>query len=149
MKKVILFCLVLIATFAANAQPQMTDEPMISNVKTEETQGEIVFIRSTGMPGAAIAFSTFLDDKLSSKINNKRYTKHSISAGKHKFAVQYYGKRRNNRHVETEIEVAAGQKKYVMLFMRAGFFVNRIYAVEITEAAATKMLVDIPEDGKY
>jgi hypothetical protein len=149
MKKVILFCLVLIASFASNAQPQVTEEPMTSTSNMEENQGEIVFIRSTGMPGAAVAIRTFIDDKLASKINNKRFTKHSVAAGKHKFAVQYYGKNRKAKQQETEVTVATGQKKYVMLFMRAGFFVNRIHAVEITEESAKALYPDLKEDGKY
>jgi hypothetical protein len=149
MKKVILFCLLLVASFASNAQPQVTEDLMTSTSKIEENQGEIVFIRSTGAPGAAVAIRTFIDNKFSSKINNKRFTKHSVAAGKHKFAVQYYGKKRKAKQQETEITVAAGQKKYVMLFMRAGFFVNRIHAVEITEDSAKALYPDLKEDEKY
>jgi hypothetical protein len=149
MKKVILFCLLLIASFATNAQPQMTEESMTLTSEIEENQGEIVFIRSTGMPGAAVAIRTFIDEQLASKINNKRFTKHSVVAGKHKYSVQFYGKKRNLNREQVEIEIAAGQKKYVMLFMKMGFWVNKIYAVEISEASAKALYPDFKEDEKY
>jgi hypothetical protein len=149
MKKVLLFCLLLITSIAVNAQPQATEEPIVSTSKIEENQGEIVFIRSTGMPGAAVAFRTFIDDKLSSKINNKRFTKHSVVAGKYKYSVQFYGKKRNPNREQVEIEIASGQKKYVMLFMKMGFWVNKIYAVEISEASAKALYPDLKEDEKY
>ena len=115
----------------------------------EGEKGEIVFIRDTGAPGCAITFRTFIDKNLTSKINNKRFTKHSVEAGEHEFSTQFYGKKHKAKTLTSKINVEAGKTHYVLLVNKMGFWISKLHAVEITEASAQIWLGKIKEDKKY
>ena len=128
------------------AQPSSSEETI--QVEEEKT-GEIVFIRDTGIFGSAIAFRTFVDENLASRINNKRYTKHTVEAGTHEFSTQFYGKKHKSKTLKSNITVEAGKTHYVLLVYKMGFWTSKLHAVEITEASAQNWLGKMKEDKKY
>ena len=146
MKQFLLLSFFCLAFSNLQAQPSSSEE---SIQLEEEKKGEIIFIRDTGMVGWAISFRTFVDKKLASRINNKRFTKHTVDAGEHEFSTQYYGKKHKTKTLTSKINVEAGKTHYVLLVQKMGFWVNELQAVEITEASAQSWLEKVKEDKKY
>lgn len=145
MKQFFLLTLICFSFFNLQAQPSVSEE----TAPTEEKKGEIIFIRDTGFSGCAIAFRTFIDANLVSKINNKRFTKHSVEAGTHEFSTQFYGKKHKTKTLTSNINVEAGKTHYVLLVNITRFWTAKLYAVEITEASAQFWLEKVKEDKKY
>ena len=131
------------------AQANTNPEPENSKNNVEET-GEIIFIRKTGYSGWAIPFKTFIEEDLSSRINNNRYSKHLVKAGVYNCSAQFYGKKRNHKRDQVAVEVKPGEKKYVMLNMHYGFLVAKMSVVEISEESAMNILSQgVKDDPKY
>ncbi len=146
MRQFLLLAFLCLSFLNLHAQPSSLEE----NIQLEEEKkGEIIFIRDTGMMGAAIPFRTFVDKKLASRINNKRFTKHTVEAGEHEFSTQYYGKRHKTKTLSSKINVEAGKTHYVLLVQKMGFWVNKLQAVEITADSAQVWLENLKEDKKY
>jgi len=146
MKQFLFLAFVCLSFFSLQAQPSISEE----SIQIEkETKGEIIFIRDTGISGSAIAFRAFIDENLVSKINNKRFTKHTVEAGIHEFSTQFYGKKNKAKTLTSKINVEAGKTHYVLLVNKMGFWISKLYAVEITEASAKPWLGKIKEDKKY
>lgn len=146
MRQFLLLAFLCLSFLNLQAQPSSSEE--IIQLE-EEKKGEIIFIRDTGIMGWAISFRTFLDKKLASKINNKRFTKHTVKAGEHEFSTQYYGKKHKRKTLSSKINVEAGKTHYVLLVQKMGFWVNELHAVEITADSAQFWLEKVKEDKKY
>lgn len=146
MKQFLFLAFVCLSFLQLQAQPSVSQETIQIE---EEKKGEIIFIRDTGMYGCAVAFKTFVDENLASKINNKRFTKHLVEAGEHEFSTQVYGKKHKAKTLTAKINVEAGKTHYVLLVSRVGFWTSKLHAVEITKASAKPWLGKIKEDKKY
>ena len=110
--------------------------------------GKVYFLRSTGFAGSAAGFTVFIDDTVVCKLNNKRYSIHSITPGNHKFSVQFAGKESKEKSERIEISIEAGKTYYIQLIFQSGFFKNNLYCQEVTESSAKKVIPGLQEDKK-
>lgn len=137
-----LFTLLTISLFSLHASAQSAgaiETPAPDSAK-------IVFIRSTGFSGSATAFAAFIDDKLVCRLNNKRYSTHTIAAGAHQFSVQFAGKNSKEKAERISINTEGGKTYYIQLVFQPGFVVNNIYCQEVTENSAQMVLSKVKED---
>ena len=118
-----------------------------SNTSESET-GTICFIRSTGFAGSATAFKTFIDKEFVCKLNNKKYSFHEVSAGKHLCSVQFGGRKSKEKAEKFEVDVKPGKVTYVQLVFETGAFVNNVYCEEVTENTANNKMKKLKEDIK-
>ena len=110
--------------------------------------GKVYFIRSTGLTGAAGAFTAFIDDGLVCKLNNKRFSIHEVGVGEHNFSVQFTGKKSKEKAERITIDVEAGKTYYIQLIFQAGMLKNNVYCQEVTASSAKTVLKDCEEDKK-
>ncbi|MGZ0016552.1 hypothetical protein [Yeosuana sp. AK3] len=118
------------------------------SVENESQTGKICFIRSTGFAGSAAAFKTFIDDEFVCKLNNKRYSFHEVSVGKHFCSVQFGSKKSKEKAEKFEIEVKPGGITYVQLVFETGVLINNVYCEEVTENTAKSKMENLTEDVK-
>jgi hypothetical protein len=104
--------------------------------------GLVYFLRGKGFAGSATAFSAIIDDTLVCKLNNRRYSAHQVSPGKHEFKAQFAGKKGKKKAEIAIIDVEAGQTYYIQMVMQASFFVNDLTAQEITRNSALRLIED-------
>jgi hypothetical protein len=112
---------------------------------TTET-ATVYFMRSTGWNGSATAFTVFIDDAIVCRLNNKRYSIHSLSPGKHVFSSQFAGKKSKEKAERIEIDAEAGKTYYIQLIFQPGFVANNLYCQEVTENSAKKVLPGLEQD---
>ncbi len=141
MNKILLFWLLSISTFL---QAQNAD------TTNSKTTGQIYFLRSTGMPGAATNFKAFIDETLVCKINNDRFSVHDVAPGKHTCSVQFGGKESKKGAEKLEVVVEAGKITYVQVVVKLGVFVNNTYCKLLTDAEGKdKMTVLKPDKSCF
>ncbi|HNR15106.1 MAG TPA: DUF2846 domain-containing protein [Chitinophagaceae bacterium] len=140
MKSLLLTFLLIAGVFSGvNAQ----DSTAVNN-----SIATVYFMRSTGFQGSATAFTAFIDDTIVCKLNNKRYSIHIIAPGKHKFTVQFAGKKSKEKAEAVHIETEAGKTYYIQMIFQPGAFVNNLYCQEVTENSARTMLPAMKQDVK-
>lgn len=139
---VLMVCLFMSNLIFAN----ITDPPAnttnvhdISNSE-ESSNSELFIIRDTGIFGSAIKLKTFVNEELHTKVKHKSYIKSIHSPGKALFSAQLYGKKRKKKSELSSIELQKGQSHYILLYLEAGWWSNRLRAVEITEESAKRYL---------
>jgi hypothetical protein len=118
------------------------------NTGTSTNTATVYFLRSTGFNGSMSAFTAFIDDTLVCKLNNKRYSIHTIQPGSHKFTVQFAGKKSKDKAEPITINAEAGKTYYIQMIFQPGAFVNNLYCQEVTENSAKAMLPKLKEDTK-
>ena len=101
--------------------------------------GLVYFLRGKGHAGSATAFSALIDDDRVCKLNNRRYSAHQVSPGKHEFKAQFGGKKGKKKAEIAEIEIEAGKTYYLQMVMQASFWVNDVSAQEITRNSALRL----------
>jgi hypothetical protein len=136
MKK--LFSLLLLCSIVVSAESQ-TD----STTKS----ATVYFMRSTGFSGSAQGFTVFIDDNVVCKLNNKRYSVHSVAPGNHRFSVQFAGKNAKDKAERIEITTEAGKTYYIQLIFQTGLLKNNLYCQEVTENSAKTILGNLKEDS--
>jgi hypothetical protein len=132
-----------------NSNPAITKykEPFRSNKQRFAQQNaKIYFIRTTGFNGSAIAFRAFVDDTLKCKLNNKSYSIHEISPGKHIISAQISGKKSKAKTERITIETEAGKTYYVQMIYKVGLLVNNLHCQEVPEKSVLSILVNLKED---
>lgn len=107
---------------------------------------KIVFMRSTGYNGSLAAFTTFIDDNLVCRLNNKRFSTHTVQPGEHNFSVQFAGKDSKVKAERITIKTEAGKTYYIQLIFQPGAFVNNLFCQEVTENSAKLLLPKMKED---
>jgi hypothetical protein len=124
------------------------DSNVINTAATSTTSNsaKIIFMRSTGYAGSATAFTTFIDDNLVCKLNNKKFSTHMVEPGEHTFSVQFAGKTSKEKAERIIIKTEAGKTYYVQLIFQSGAFVNNLYCQEVTESSANIILPKLKED---
>lgn len=135
-----IFTSVLIIVIASVTAAQSTD--------TTSAKSKVYFLRNTGYIGSAAAFKTFIDDQFLCRLNNKRYTVHEVSSGKHTFSVQFGGTTLKEKAERFELTLEPGKSYYLRVVFKNGAFVNNVYCEEITENTAKKELETLKEDTK-
>jgi len=122
---------------------------LFSNLShSQDKTAKVYFIRSTGFQGSANAFTTFIDQQLVCKLNNKRYSIHQVEPGEHSFAVQFAGKQAKKKAEQITIKLEEGKTYYIQLIFQTGMLVNNLYCQEVTESSAKTVLVKCVEDNK-
>jgi uncharacterized alpha/beta hydrolase family protein len=130
----------ILLTFFTKTYSQEAIQEEVSN------NAKIVFMRSTGFNGSASAFTTFIDDQLVCRLNNKRFSTHIVSPGQHTVSVQFAGKSSKEKAERISIEVEGGKTYYVQLIFQPGMFVNNLYCQEVTKSSANLLLPKLQED---
>ena len=74
------------------------------------------------------------------KLNNRRFSAHEVSPGKHEFKAQFGGKEGKKKAEIVRIEIEAGKTYYIQMVMQASFWVNDVSAVEITRNSALRLM---------
>ena len=140
---------ILLSLFALSASLLQTAaaQDMATAPNTEGT-AKIVFIRATGHPGSATAFTTFIDDNLVCRLNNKRFSTHSVAPGEHTISVQFAGKESKEKAERIKINTDAGKTYYVQLIIQQGLWMNNVFCQEVTENSANLLLPKLKEDTK-
>jgi len=108
----------------------------------EAAYGLVYFLRGKGHAGSATAFSALIDDAIVCKLNNRRYSVHQVSPGKHEFKAQFGGKKGKKKAEIALIEIEAGKTYYVQMIMQASFWVNDVSAQEVTRNSALRLYED-------
>jgi hypothetical protein len=108
---------------------------------------KVIFMRSTGGQGALIPFSTFIDDKLVCRLNNKHFSTHAVPAGTHTVSVQVGGKEGSDKTEHITINAEAGKTYYIQMVSKVGLLINNLSCKEVTEDAANKVLSKLKEDA--
>jgi hypothetical protein len=108
---------------------------------------KVYFLRSTGFQGSAQGFTTFIDDKVVCKLNNKRFSIHEVAPGTHQFSVQFAGKNSKEKAERIEIELEAGKTYYIQLIFQTGLIKNNLYCQEVTKSSAKTMMDKLKEDN--
>ena len=116
--------------------------------KSENGNSTVYFMRSTGFTGSANAFTTFIDDSLVCRLNNKRFSLHTIKPGDHKFTVQFAGKKSKAGAEPIRIKTESGKTYYIQLIFQAGLLVNNLFCQEVTENSAQLIMPALQEDTK-
>ena len=137
MKSTYHFILLISLLFVSNVKAQdLAECPEDSEV------GIVYFLRGKGHAGSATAFSALIDGVRVCKLNNRRYSKHELTPGLHKFKAQFGGKKGKKKAEIIEIKIEAGQTYYIQMVMQASFWVNDVTPVEITRNSALRLLED-------
>ena len=120
-----------------------------SNGSSDSTKqnAKVYFMRSTGFQGSAQGFTTFIDDKVVCKLNNKRFSIHDVAPGTHQFSVQFAGKNSKEKAERIEIDIEAGKIYYIQLIFQTGIIKNNLYCQEVTMSSAKTMLDKLKEDS--
>ena len=140
MYKTLLLLMVMMASSASHAQGIADNDSSKQNAK-------VYFLRSTGFQGSAQGFTTFIDDKVVCKLNNKRYSIHEVTPGTHYFSVQFAGKNSKEKAERIEIELEAGKIYYIQLIFQTGLLKNNLYCQEVTKSSAITMMDKLKEDN--
>jgi hypothetical protein len=106
----------------------------------------VYFMRSTGFAGSAAAFTAFIDDSLVCRLNNKRFSLHTIQPGDHKFTVQFAGKKSKSGAEPIKIKIEPGKTYYIQFIFQTGMLVNNLYCQEVTESSAQLIMPALKED---
>jgi hypothetical protein len=133
----------LFSIIALSAFSQTTDT---ASGTAAGATAKVVFMRSTGGQGAATAFSTFIDDQLVCRLNNKRFSTHSIPAGAHTVSVQVAGKEAGETKERITINAEAGKTYYIQLVSKVGLLINNLSCKEVAEDDAKTLLPKLKED---
>ncbi len=140
MQKIVLMIMVTFISGALYAQA-------ISDSNSNSQNAKVYFLRSTGFQGSAQGFTTFIDDKVVCKLNNKRYSLHEVPSGTHNFSVQFAGKNSKEKAERVEIEMEAGKTYYIQLIFQTGLLKNNLYCQEVTKSSAKTMMDKLKEDN--
>ena len=125
----------LLIPSSSKAQDLLENDP-------EAEYGLVYFLRGKGHAGSATAFSALIDDAIVCKLNNRRYSVHQVSPGKHEFKAQFGGKKGKKKAEIALIEIEAGKTYYVQMIMQASFWVNDVSAQEVTRNSALRLYED-------
>lgn len=135
LKTLLLFSALFFYQVGSMAQELLENEQNSPN-------GLVYFLRGKGFAGSATAFSAIIDDTLVCKLNNRRYSAHQVSPGRHEFKAQFGGKKGKKKAEIAVIDVEAGKTYYIQMVMQASFFVNDLTAQEITRNSALRLMED-------
>lgn len=108
----------------------------------------IYFLRWTGDPGSIEAFNTFIDSSLACRINNKRYSIHTVPSGLHRLQVRFDGRSPRKRISTLDIDMEPGKTYYINVEIRHLSFGYDISLTEVTYNSAKRWLPFLKEDLK-
>jgi len=78
----------------------------------------------------------FIDEILVCRLANNTYSAHLVAPGKHRFSVQFAGKKSKEKSEKLEVNIEAGKKYFIQITFEGGAFINNVYCQEITENSA-------------
>lgn len=115
--------------------------------ESDSQHAKVYFIRSTGFQGSVQGFTTFIDDQVVCKLNNKKFSIHEVTPGRHQFSVQLAGKQAKQKAERIEIDMEPGKTYYIQLIFQTGIIKNNVYCQEVTKSSAMTMLNNLKEDS--
>jgi len=134
----------LLGTFLVALIAALTPPSAVAQEAAPE-QGTVYFIRRTGFAGALDGYSIFMDGERICVLNNKKYSVHQVSAGKHSFNVRFNGKGDKEKKEHLEIEIEPGREHYITLEQRAGL-TTTVTMQELAASTGKRALEDVTRD---
>jgi hypothetical protein len=114
----------------------------------QESPSTLYFIRSTGVSASAYSFSTFVNDSLFCKLNNKRFSIHAVWPGLKSIHAQYGGSKPKEKPDRISLLVEPGRIYYVKLSLEQGFGGCELFCSEISPMDARNLLKQLKADSK-
>lgn len=112
---------------------------------SQNGNGQVYLIRSTGYTGSAVNYSFYIDGVLACKLKNKSYSIHDLSAGEHTISVVSGGLSNGKKSTPLKFTVAAGKINYINVVSTESGYVNKITCQEITKNSADPVLLKTKE----
>jgi hypothetical protein len=112
-----------------------------------DSSAKIYIIRATGYQGWAVNFRIIVNDSLSCKIANNRYSVVELKPGVHTFFVTSWDAPRPKAKLGLEVPVEAGKSYYLRVIHKQRFAGVQMYVEEITLNSATPLLKKYKEDS--
>lgn len=114
----------------------------------QETLATLYILRSTGNKAAEYSFSTFVNDSLFCKLNNKKFSAHQLRPGLKTIHAQYGGSDPKRKTERINISMEAGQVYYVNLQLQQRFGGCDLICAEISPSAARSLFKELKADTK-
>jgi hypothetical protein len=114
----------------------------------QEPPATLYILRSTGAKAEAYSFSTFVNDSLFCKLNNKKFSAHHIRPGLNTIHAQYGGSDPKRKPERITIFMKPGQVYYVNLHLQQRFGGCDLVCAEITSSAARTLFKELKADTK-
>ncbi len=92
---------------------------LFSAFKSQDN-GQVYFMRSTGIEGTIIPYKVYIDDTLVCHLKNKHYSVHSIAPGDHTVSIQNTGLGSHKKSRAFKIKVIAGKSNYLAVRNQSG-----------------------------
>jgi len=117
-------------------------------VNAQETLATLYILRSTGNKAAEYSFSTFVNDSLFCKLNNKKFSAHQLRPGLKTIHAQYGGSDPKRKTERISIRMEAGQVYYVNLQLQQRFGGCDLICAEMSPSAARSLFKELKADTK-
>ncbi len=114
----------------------------------QELPSTLFFIRATGVKASEYCFSTFVNDSLYCKLNDKKFSVHGIQPGLKTIHAQYGGNKSKDKPERITLLIEPGRIYYVKLHLEQGFGGCDLLCTEINPADARALLKDLKADSK-
>lgn len=114
----------------------------------QESPATLYILRSTGENAAEYSFSTFVNDSLFCKLNNKKFSAHQMQPGLKTIHAQYGGSDPKRKSERINILMEPGKVYYVNLELQQRFGGCDLFCNEITPSAARTLFKDLKADTK-
>lgn len=119
----------------------------IAQDSSRTSSAKVYLLRATGTIGKISAFNIFMDDALICKLNNNKYSVHSVQPGVHKFQVRFDGNSTRKKIQVLELNFEAGESYYINVEALERGFVNTLNLIEVTANTFKKMSPGLKEDN--
>ncbi len=110
-----------------------------------DDQGTVYVIRRAGYAGALEGYSIFMDGERICVLNNKKYSVHQVSVGKHSFNVRFNGKRDKGNKDLLVIDIEADRDHYITIEQHNGFK-SKVRLQELAASSGKRALEDVTRD---
>ncbi len=115
---------------------------------SQDKNGKIILIRSTGFQGGLFKFEAFVDGQLTCKLADKEYSTHQLNVGKHTFTAQFSGKQMNKKALPIEVNVEEGKTYYLEMIYQVEPMRNILFFQEVTENSVKPIFTTCIETKK-
>ena len=114
----------------------------------QESFATLYILRSTGTKAVEYSFSTFVNDSLFCKLNNKKFSAHHLRPGLKAIHAQYAGSDPKVKFERISILMEPGQVYYVNLQIQQRFGGCNLFCTEITPSEARMLFKELKADTR-
>jgi len=114
----------------------------------QESPATLYILRSTGHKASEYSFSTFVNDSLFCKLNNKKFSAHHLRPGLKAIHAQYAGSDPKVKFERISILMEPGQVYYVNLQIQQRFGGCNLFCTEITPSEARMLFKELKADTR-